>query len=75
MTLKCLFQILSLCEYETINDLHLTPSNSSFYERYYKNPRKLRKKPTRKTMLFKKDNVGDNLGVILENVYMYSKNC
>lgn len=77
MTLKSLFLILSMPEYETQNDLHLSHGgdNISFYERYYKNPRKLRKKQRRHTNLFTKDNVGENLGTILENVYKYSQKC
>ena len=75
MTLKSLFHILSMNEYTTQNDLHLEPKENSFYERYYKNPKKLKKLSTRKKLLFNKDSVGDNLGTVLNNVYIYSKTC
>ena len=77
MTLKTLFTILSMPEYSTENHLNDSPKsgNLTFYEKYYRNPKKLTKKPIRKTKLFKKSNVGDHLGEILENVYIYSKNC
>lgn len=78
MTLKTLFIILSMPEYSTdnhLNDVVRNNPNMSFYERYYRNPKKLTKRPTRKTRLFKKNNVGDHLGEIIENVYLYSKKC
>jgi len=61
MTLKTLFVILSMPEYSTENHLNAVRNqgNMSFYEKYYKNPKKLSKRPTRKTKLFKKSNVGD----------------
>jgi len=74
-TLATLGRIINLNSYTTDDKMNAPVDESSFYSKYYLNPRKISKKINKDTMLFNRENSGQQLETILENLYQYCIGC